>query len=132
MRMKENIRLWNVKDKRRVVKVEAVIDTGAVSIILPKRIVEDLKLSKIGRVKVKYDERIAKKELFGVLMVEIKGRVTPTNAIMEPRRKTPLIGSHILEILDLWIDAKKGRVMPNPESPDILLLEAERNLKLRI
>ncbi|MDI6641450.1 MAG: hypothetical protein QME68_03955 [Elusimicrobiota bacterium] len=36
---------------------------------------------------------------------------------------TPLLGQIVLEDLDIWIDSKNGKLMPNPESPDMPMLD---------
>lgn len=40
------------------------------------------------------------------------------------KEKQVLVGQFVLEMLDLWMDSKNGRVIPNPESPDMPILEA--------
>lgn len=125
------IKLWNVFEEEKVsrgetapLEVEAQVDNGAVRMILPQTIVEKLNLRKSGKVKVRYaDMRTAEKDVVIGLRIEISGRDTETTAIVEPQRDTPLIGQIILEDLDLGIDSKNGKLIPNPESPDMPLLD---------
>lgn len=125
------VRLWNFLDNARIRKgeitpleLEAQIDNGSVRVVLPKSIAEHLKLEIRGSVNVRYaDMRKAKRDVAFGLMVEIMGRETVTTAIIEPRRTVPLIGQIVLEDLDLWIDSKNGKLIPNPESPDVPLLD---------
>ena len=78
----------------------------------------------MGKINVRYaDMRVAETEIMGVLVLEIQGRLEATTAIVEPDRKVPLIGQIVLEALDLWIDSRNSRLVPNPESPDAALLD---------
>ena len=127
----EKIRMWNILDEERIEKgelspleVEAQIDNGSVRVVLPEAISERLGLKKISRTKVRYaDMRVAERDVVGGLRIEILGRIEDCTAIVEPERTTPLIGQIVLESLDLWIDSRNGRLMPNPESPDMPLLD---------
>jgi hypothetical protein len=67
--------------------------------------------------------RVTKREIVGGLAIEVLGRVEHCTAIVEPKRGTPLIGQILLESIDLWIDSKNGRLVPNPESPGMPLLD---------
>ena len=132
----EKVKMWNVLDESRMrrgeeipmVEVRAQVDNGATYVILPPRIVEDLQLMKEEeKMTVRYaDERRAEREVAVGLRLEILGRLTECRAIVEPERKEPLIGQVALETLDLWIDSKRGKLIPNPESPDAPLLDALR------
>jgi predicted aspartyl protease len=125
------VKMWNIMDEYKIekgekepIEVESQIDNGTVRVVLPSKIAQELGLKPIGKTKVRYaDMRIAERELVGGLAVEILGRVEHCTAIVEPKRTTPLIGQIILESLDLWIDSKNGKLRPNPESPDMPLLD---------
>lgn len=127
----QKVKMWNFLDNKDIeegraspVEVEAQIDNGSVKAVLPKSLADQLKLQIRGTVKVRYaDMREAERELAFGLMLEILGRCAETSAIIEPDRQTPRIGQIILEELDLWIDSKNGKLMPNPTSPDMPLLD---------
>jgi len=124
-------KMWNALDEVKVrqrkvvpIEVEAQVDNGATTTVLPVSVAEELKLIKTGTTRVKYaDERVEEREVAMGLRVEIMGRDTVCRAILEPRRTKPLLGQIVLEDLDLWIDSKNGELKPNPESPDMPLLE---------
>lgn len=65
----------------------------------------------------------AERDVVEGLKLVIVGRETECTTIVEPDRTVPLIGQIILEDLDLWIDSRNGRLVPNPESPDIPLID---------
>jgi clan AA aspartic protease len=125
------VKMWNVMDEEDVergkiqpLEIEAQVDTGATTPIITPEIVKKLNLKKTGKTRVRYaDERKEEREIVMGLRIAIMDRDTVCRAIVEPKRKTPLIGQIILEDLDLWIDSKNGKLIPNPESPDMPLLE---------
>lgn len=122
---------WNVLDEERVksgeiqpLNVECQIDNGATTVVLPEGVASQLGLMKNGKTKVRYaDERIEEREVVIGLRIRLMGRDTVCRAVVEPNRKIPLVGQIVLEDLDLWIDSKAGRLVPNPESPDSPLLD---------
>lgn len=126
-----NVKMWNFLDEDKVrsgeilpIEVCAQIDNGATGVVMPQKLAEELNLKRNGTTKVKYaNERIEEKEVVLGLRIEIMGRNTECTAIIEPKRTRPLIGQIVLEALDLWIDSKNGKLIPNPESPDAPLIE---------
>lgn len=122
---------WNFLDEDKIkrgeilpLEVSAQIDNGATGVVIPEKLAQELNLKRNGRTKVKYaNESIEEKDVVLGLRIEIMGRNTECTAVVEPKRTTPLIGKIILEGLDLWIDSKNGRLIPNPESPDAPLME---------
>lgn len=131
----EKVRMWNILDAERIEKgelspleIDAQIDNGSVRVVLPKEVSEKLGLRKVSKTKVRYaDMRIAERDVVGGLRIEILGRIEDCTAIVEPERTTPLIGQIVLQSLDLWIDSRNGRLIPNPESPDMPLLDEIRS-----
>lgn len=124
-------KMWNFLDEDKIkngealpVEVSAQIDNGATGVVLPEKLARELNLKKNGRTKVKYaNESIEEKDVVIGLRIGIMGREITCDAIVEPKRTTPLIGQIILEGLDLWIDSKNGKLIPNPESPDAPMME---------
>ncbi|RKY26659.1 MAG: hypothetical protein DRP61_05605, partial [Candidatus Omnitrophota bacterium] len=50
----EQVKLTNLFEPKKSVEVDAVIDTGATMVVLPKDIVDALGLRKVREVKVRY------------------------------------------------------------------------------
>jgi clan AA aspartic protease len=128
----EKVKMWNIiEDEEKVergeeesLEIEAQIDDGATTPIITPQIVEILKLRKSEKTRVKYaNERIEEREVAISLRISIMGRNTVCRAVIEPKRELPLLGQIVLEDLDLWRDSKNGRLVPNPESPDMPLLK---------
>jgi len=120
----ERVRLTSLFNPENSVEIEAVIDTGATMVVLPKNLVRELSLEKIEDVKVKYaDGRVEKKEVYGVVRLELKGRVGNFDVLAENDEAQPLIGQIVLERLDLIIEPSTRRPIPNPRSPEMPMIE---------
>lgn len=109
-------------DQIRRTSVEALVDTGATRLVLPKATAEALGLTILGQVGVRFaDERTETRDRVGIVVVELMGRRTEVDAIVEPSRSVALLGQIPLESLDFWVDPSGQRLVPNPESPDVQL-----------
>jgi len=120
----EKVRFTNSFDPERSVEVEAVVDSGATMVTLPKSLVKMLGLKKVEDVKVKYaDGSVKEKEVYGVVRVELMGRVGNFDVLAEDEGAQPLIGQIVLERLDLIIEPSTRRLTPNPRSPEMPMIE---------
>jgi len=120
----EKIKIVNVFEPEKKVEVEAVIDTGATMLVLPQDIINKLNLRKMREVKVRYaNTKVEKKSIYGVVTVEICGRAGEFNVLAEPEGAQPLVGQIILEQLDLIVDPSTRKVIPNPRSPEMPMIE---------
>jgi clan AA aspartic protease len=121
----EKVKLVSLSDPKKSVEVEAIIDAGATMMALPKSLVQELGLEKVEEVGVKYaDGRVEKKEVYGGVKVEIKGRVGIFDVLAESEETEPLIGQIVLERLDLIIEPSTRKLIPNPRSPEMPMVEA--------
>lgn len=115
----EKIKLTNLFDPTKSVEVEAVIDTGATMLVLPQDIIDELGLKKMRDANNKTET----KTIYGVVTVEMCGRAGEFNVLGEPKGAQPLVGQIILEQLDLIVDPSTRRVIPNPRSPEMPMVE---------
>ena len=116
--------MTNVFDPKQTVEVEAVVDTGATMLVLPRTIVRKLRLRKSGEVGVRYaNGRVETKTIYGIVTTEIRGRSGHFDVLAEENGTQALVGQMVLEQLDLVVDPKKRRVVPNPQSPDLPMVE---------
>ncbi|MBI3455484.1 MAG: aspartyl protease family protein [Candidatus Rokubacteria bacterium] len=115
----ELVRLGYLKaEQMRVAKVQGLVDTGAVMLVLPQDLVEALGLREAGKVIVTYaDERKEERPLAGIVTVRIGNRSTSLNCVVGPPASEPLIGQVVLETLDLRVDCVQQKLVPRPESP---------------
>ena len=110
-------------DIRRT-SVRAVVDTGAVMLMLPQNVVERLGAALSGTVIVTYaDERREERPTAGPFTLRLCNRSIPVDCVVGPPLSEPLIGQIVLERLDLIADCTNRILIPRPESPDYPLLK---------
>ena len=120
----EKIKVINVFEPKREIELEAVIDTGATMLVLPQNVIDKLNLRKMREVKVRYaNNKTEIKSIYGVVTVEMCGRAGEFNVLAEPEGAQPLVGQIILEQLDLIVDPSTRKVIPNPRSPEMPMVE---------
>ncbi|MGQ9627706.1 MAG: retroviral-like aspartic protease family protein [Anaerolineae bacterium] len=120
----EQVKLINALDPSRSEVVEAVVDTGATLLVLPQDLVERLGLRKVREAKVRYaNQDVQSKAVYGIVTVEVQGRSGNFDALAEVPGSQPLIGQIVLEALDLVINPITRKLGPNPESPEMPMVE---------
>lgn len=105
------------KSKVREHVADAMVDTGSVRLVIPPHVLSVLGLQTRGTRVV--EDADGRKEPVGVtepLIVEIDGRDTIEDALVVGDEV--LIGQTVLEKLDLLVDCRAGRLVPNPSHPD--------------
>ena len=120
----EKIKLTSLFDPSKSMEVDAVVDTGATMLVLPQNLVNQLNLRRLREVTMKYannDRR--QKFIYAALFVEIKGRIGTFDVLAEAEGSEPLIGQIILEELDLVVEPGTRRLIPNPRSPEMPMVE---------
>ena len=106
------------EDRVRSQRVDVVVDSGAVMLVLPQDLVEALGLRMLRKAIVTYaDERKEERDVAGVVSVSVAGRTVETNCVVGPPGSEPLLGQIVLEEADLLIDCANQRLIPRPESP---------------
>ena len=127
--VRTNVRLVNAADeemarrgdlpenKVRSYETDALIDTGAVSTIIPDDVVVALGLEVSHRRVVEYaDGRQEAVNAVGPISIIIRGRKTFEEALV--LGDEVLIGQTVLEKLDLHVDLGNPQLIPNPAHPD--------------
>ncbi len=99
---------------RRVTVSDALADTGATLLSLPRRLIDQLGLAK------KYTKRVtsttgrADVDIYGPVRLVIQGRECPTDVMELPDDNPVLIGQIPLEYLDFVVDMRAHRLIGNP------------------
>ena len=103
--------------------IEGIVDTGAVSLVIPEEVVTELGLRHTGTRTVVYaDERREERPIAGPVMIEIGNLATRTDCIVGAPESELLIGQIVLEALDLIADCTNQTVTPrHPEGPVLAL-----------
>jgi len=91
---------------------EALIDTGALPVVLPPHVAEQLGLLRMGWMATRMaNGTLVEAPVTEGLYVEIMRRQTLTHGLI--MGDTVLIGAIVLEGLDLAVDCTGGKLMPN-------------------
>ena len=111
------VKLWNNTDAEmaarglirpeaiRSLTLEALVDTGAVTLVIPEEAAQVLGLSVVQvRAATLADGTKRDIPVMGALRIEILGRQMLCDAYVTPAGTTPLIGQIPLEMLDLIVD----------------------------
>src|SRR5438067_1967640 len=98
-------------DRIRRVEFDALVDTGAVLILLPQDMVEALGLHTVDKMVVALanDQRV-EMALAGPLRLTAVGRSMLTDCLVGPPRCETLLGQIVLERLDLIVDPTRRRL----------------------
>jgi len=124
------VKLENVEDRAlyeaghiaeariRALTIDAVVDTGAVMVLLPQELTEALGLKKFARrVVVLADDQKIELDQAGTLSLTIGDREMKTDCLVGPPGCEALVGQIVMEALDLIADPAKRTLTPRPESP---------------
>ena len=114
----------------RRTEVDGIVDTGAVTLVLPQNVVERLGLKTRRTVVVTYaDERKEERPVAGPVTIEIVDRFMSTDCVVGPPLSEPLIGQVVLESLDLIADCAKRTALPRTPDYPLLNLEVRQGLE---
>ncbi len=104
-------------DQMRTYEAEALVNTGAVGCIVPTQVATALGVQVRGQRVAEYAD--GRRDTVGVtepILFDIIGRDTSEEAMV--LGDEVLIGQTVLEKLDLLVDCRNQRVVPNPAHPD--------------
>ena len=109
----------------RTCTADAVVDTGAVTSVLPFHVVQQLGLATVGQAMAEYangsEEMVDLTESVGIVL---NGRRATEETLV--LGSEVLIGQTVLERLDLLVDCANRRVIGNPDHPDQPVLKIRR------
>lgn len=111
------------KDVRRVTIKDALVDTGATRLSLPKPLIEQLGLTPFGKAKAYTSNGIVDRIIYSTVeftLLERKGTLPVTDL---PANAPVLVGHMVLEQLDLCLDIRKGLIY-NPDHDNEWIEEA--------
>jgi predicted aspartyl protease len=102
----------------RRTRISGIVDPGAAMLVLPQAVVKQLGLPLLNEVKVRHADGRRARRREAEVFIELLGRQSTFNAVVEPKRDTALIGAIVLEALDLLVDCKNQRLIPrDPSGP---------------
>jgi clan AA aspartic protease len=101
----------------RSYEADALVDTGAVSSVVPANVMQQLGLLADGQRVAEYaDGRNDVVDLTEPITFNIFGRETTEGAMV--LGDEVIIGQTVLEVLDLQVDCRNQKLIPNPAHPD--------------
>ena len=108
----------------RAVEADALVDTGAVTFVLPSLVVERLGLARpFKQVAEDADGRREEVDVTEPVFVELLGRHTVEEALV--LGDEVIVGQTVLEKTDLYVDCRQKRLLPNPAHPDQPVLQVK-------
>jgi len=123
-KMVERVKIANVFDPSKFIEIDVLINTEATMVVLPQDMVNKLGLRKAREVKVRYaNNKVEIKPVYRAVVIEVLGREGTFDVICEEEGSQPLIGQVILEVLDLVVDPRTKKLMPNPASPETPMID---------
>ena len=99
---------------RQVIVKEALVDTGATTLSMPRSLLEQIGLTK------KYEKRAMTAggtttlDVYGAAQIDIMGRLAITDVIVVPEGSPVLVGQVPLEMMDWVIDMTAKKLIGNP------------------
>jgi len=111
----------------RLVKTKALVDCGALDLVINEELRQRLDLPSLGRRAVKLaDEIVLEFEMVGPVQVSFENRRTTVNALVIPQADEILLGAIPMVGLDVFIDPARERLIVNPESPELPMSKLKR------
>ena len=100
---------------RRVEVTDAMVDTGATTPSLPKRLVAQLGLLPLRERVARTAGGLTKLQVYGAARVVVQGRECTCDVIELADECPPVIGQAPLELLDFVVDPQGQRLVGNPD-----------------
>jgi clan AA aspartic protease len=111
-------------DEVRSLEADALIDSGAVSLVVPSFVAEQLGLARPYKQVAEYaDGRREEVDATEAVLVELMKRRTVEDALV--LGDEVIVGQTILEKTDLYVDCRERRLVPNPAHPDQPVLKVK-------
>jgi len=107
----------------RKLKVRALVDTGSALLCLHRDAIKKLGLTLTRTAKVRTGAGDVERPIYAVALIRVLGRWCSAEVMEIPDNVPPLLGYILLEGLDLVIQPKTHKVIPNPESGGKWLLD---------
>jgi len=103
-----------VEQIRRIEVSDALVDTGASTLSLPRRMIEQLGLKPVGTQRARTSSGVALMNKFGTVRLNLMDRDWTGDVVELPDDCPVLIGQQPLEALDLVVDLGNHRLIGNP------------------
>ena len=114
-----DLRLSNLgKPELEEISASALVDTGALDLVVPEHVAIQLQLTDLKPREVHLADGTRRTVRYaGPIKIEMQGRDCVTAAAVMGDQV--LLGAIPMEAMDVIVDPRKQRVVPNPESPNV-------------
>jgi len=114
-----DVRLSNMgKPELEEITANAIVDTGAIDLVVPEHIAIQLQLSDLKPREIHLADGSRKLVRYaGPVKVEMQGRDCVTGAAIMGDKV--LLGAVPMELMDVVVHPRTLQVVPNPESPNV-------------
>lgn len=102
------------KKRPRQAQVEALVDSGATRLYLKPSIIKKLGLERVDTVESQTTNGAVVRNKYEPVQLELLGRKENFDVIDIPENVPNLLGQVPLEVLDLVIDSRGQKLIPNP------------------
>jgi predicted aspartyl protease len=99
---------------RKVVVSDALLDTGATGLSMPRHLIDRLELRPVKRKRARTSAGTIDVQIWGFVRLTIDGRDCPMDVTELPDECPVLIGQLPLETLDFVVDPVNQRLIGNP------------------
>ncbi len=99
-----------LEDVRQIMVKDALVDTGASRLSLPKRLIQQLGLTPVGKAKSMTANGLAERTIYSAVEFTILGRSGLLRVTDLPDNAPVLVGHIVMELLDLCLDVKRGLI----------------------
>ena len=106
------------REKARAVQTDALVDTGATRLYLKRGVIKALGLKKEGEVVSKTTNGTRRRAVYQAARLDLMGRHGAFEVVEIDDDVPNLLGQIPLEYLDLVVDPKGQKLIPNPEHGD--------------
>ena len=95
---------------RQVIVKEALVDTGASRLSLPRSLIQQLGLTPVGKAKSRTTNGVVERTIYSTVEFTVLGRRGALEVTDLPDDVPVLIGHIVMELLDLCLDIKRGLI----------------------
>ena len=105
------------KDVRQLIVKDALVDTGATQISIPKPLIQYLGLKPVGKTRSRTANGIVERTVYSEVEFTVLERSGSMQITDLPDDTPVLVGHYVMELLDLVADPKRGLIY-NPAHGD--------------
>ncbi len=108
------------EDQIRRLYARSLVDSGATMLAIPEFVKTQLDLRQVNEIEAELADGSSRKlEVVGPVEVRFENRRTLVEALVVPDSTQVLLGAIPMEGMDVLVDPKRGRLIVNPESPEV-------------